>query len=197
MVALNSKQSAGPHNTGAPHGRPDRDRLEELIDRLNLTQLEKESGLYVVKSLSTLRVSSTDGSSPASNCLYYALTRDYPQNHLHWLMPDDHHILIEGGPADYYFFHPDGTVEKQTLGRDLARGHTLIVVHPGGSQKAIRLHADSEYLLVGSVVTPAWTPERVSFGAGQAFIARYSGKADWATPEFLQALIGPNFQEST
>ena len=34
--------------------------------------------------------------------------------------PDDTHILIEGGPVDYFIFHPDGHAEKITLGMNLA-----------------------------------------------------------------------------
>ena len=51
---------------------------------------------------------------------YYMLTREWPINYLHWLASDDTHILIEGGPVDYFIFHPDGRAEKLTLGMDLA-----------------------------------------------------------------------------
>jgi hypothetical protein len=27
---------------------------------------------------------------------------------LHWLEPDDTHILVEGGPVDYFIFHRRG-----------------------------------------------------------------------------------------
>ena len=56
---------------------------------------------------------------------------------MHWLLPDDYHVLIEGGPADYYFFHEDGSVDHQILGRDLANGQQLMVACPGGCHKAI------------------------------------------------------------
>ena len=174
-----------------------KDRFEEIKKMLKLGSLEKESGLFAVENVSSLEVTAADGPSPASNCIYYALTREYPQNHLHWLFPDDHHILIEGGPADYFVFHPDGSVKKQTLGRLLSADQKLMLAIPGGCGKAIRLHPDSEYLLVGSVVTPAWNKNRISFGAGQAFIDTYSGKAEWATPEFLGELIGPNWIADT
>jgi predicted cupin superfamily sugar epimerase len=48
--------------------------------------------------------------------VYYMLTRDRPINYLHWLASDDTHILIEGGPVDYFIFHPDGHAEKMVLG---------------------------------------------------------------------------------
>ena len=110
-------------------------------------------------------------------------------------MPDDHHILIAGGPADYFLFYPNGTVQKKTLGLDLAQSQQPIVVAPGGCGKAVRLHETAEFLLVGSVVTPAWTPGRVRFGGGSNFLEQYAGKAEWATPDFLRSLVGPNWTE--
>jgi hypothetical protein len=157
--------------------------------------LDNESGLYAVENTSAIEITAPDGGSPASSCIYYALTKEHPQNHLHWLMPDDHHILISGGTADYYLFHPGGQVEKQTLGLDLKQGQKPIVVSPGGCQKAIRLHSDSEFMLVGSVITPAWHPDRVRFGAGLSFLDTFAGKALWATPKFLKELICPNWKE--
>ena len=60
---------------------------------------------------------------------------------------------------------------------------------PGGSWKALKLRPDVEFALMVTVVTPAWTRDRVEIGAGQAFIDKYAYKADWATPEFLKELI--------
>ena len=168
--------------------------MHHLIEQLELTHMDHESGLFVVENTSTIEIEAKDGKSPASNCIYYALTKEHPQNHLHWLMPDDHHILIAGGPADYYLFHPDGKIAMHTLGLDLTRGQKPIIVSSGGCHKAVRLHSESDFMLVGSVVTPAWNPDRVKIGAGQAFLDKFSGKADWATPEFLRELIGPNWK---
>jgi len=168
--------------------------MKDWIKELGLQYLDHESGLYAVENTSHIQVDSKLGSSAASNCIYYALTRDHPQNHLHWLEPDDHHILISGGPANYYLFHEDGSVEKKTLGLDLKAGQRPIIVAPGACGKAVRLHDSSDFLLVGSVVTPAWTPERVRFGGGPAFIDKYTGKAEWATRDHLRSLIGPNWK---
>jgi uncharacterized protein len=169
--------------------------MENQIKKLGLIHLDHESGLLKEEVVSRLLVRSSDGISPASSCIYYALTREFPQNHLHWLMPDDYHILIDGGPADYFLFLPDGNVDKRTLGRNIEGGEQLIVTAPAGAYKALQLHPGSDFVLVGSVITPAWKPERVRFGAGQKFIDRYSGKADWATASFLKELIGPNWKE--
>ena len=171
--------------------------MNDWINQLGLQYLDHESGLYSVEHISEIEVQSNLGPSPASNCIYYALTRDHPQNHLHWLGPDDHHILIQGGPADYFLFYPDGSLEKKTLGLNLAEDQRPIIIAPGGCGKAVRLHDSADLLLVGSVVTPAWTPNRVTFGADQTFIDQYTEKAEWATPELLKSLIGPNWKEGS
>jgi hypothetical protein len=102
-------------------------------------------------------------------------------------------VLIEGGPADFFLFYVDGRAERITMGRDLSRGEQLIIPCPGNTYKAILLHESAEYLLTGSVVTPAWNPQRAHVGADETFVDRYAGAADWATPDFLRRLIGPNF----
>jgi predicted cupin superfamily sugar epimerase len=37
------------------------------------------------------------------------------------LEPDDTTNLIEGGPVDYFIFHPDGRAEEITLGFNVAQ----------------------------------------------------------------------------
>lgn len=170
--------------------------MQRWIEQLGLEYLDHESGLFSVENVSDIYVDSQGGTTPVSNCIYYALTREHPQNNLHWLDSDDHHILIEGGPADYFLFYQDGSAEKKTLGLDIAKTQRPIVVAPGGCGKAIRLKDDADHLLVGSVVTPAWSPDRVRFGGGRDFLDKYAGKADWATPDFLKELVGPNWKES-
>ena len=125
--------------------------------------------------------------------VYYMLTRELPVNYLHWLESDDTHVLLDGGPVDYFVFHPDGRAEKLTLGRDVAAGQTLVVPVPGGCWKALRLHPGAGFALMANALSPEWTPDRVRIGAGPAWIARYRGAAPWATEAFLRELIGPNF----
>ena len=123
----------------------------------------------------------------------YLLKSELPQNHLHWLASDDTHILLEGGPVDYFIFHPDGRAEKVTLGRNAAAGQRLLVAVPARAWKALRLHPGADYVLLANVLTPEWTPDRVKIGAGGEFLQRYTGSAPWATEAFLRELIGPNF----
>jgi hypothetical protein len=112
---------------------------------------------------------------------------------IQWLYSDDYQVLIEGGPADYYLFYQDGSTEKITMGRDLAAGNRMIVPAPGGTAKAIILHDEAEYVLMGSILSPAWSPHRARIGGDQAFVDKYRGSSDWADEDFIKILIGPNF----
>jgi predicted cupin superfamily sugar epimerase len=122
------------------------------------------------------------------------LTDDRPINYLHWLAPDDTHILIEGGPVDYFIFHPDGHAEMVTLGRDVAAGQRPLVAVPGGCWKALRLHKGAHYALMANALSPEFTADRVKIGESSAWIRRFTGSAPWATEANLKALIGPNWQ---
>jgi len=169
-------------------------RVRELVARLQLEPLPGESGYFAVIGRSAQTVSVAGRDLPAQSQIYYLLTAERPLNYLHWLASDDTHILLEGGPVDYFIFHPDGRVEKLVLGSDLAAGQRLVIAVPGGCWKALQLHPGARYALMANALSPAWTPDRVKIGAGPAFLARYRAAASWATDTFLKELIGPNWQ---
>ena len=168
-------------------------RSRELVEQLNLKFLNVEAGLFDVVRVSDLQVNTSNEQSPASNAIYLMLNQDQPINYVQWLYSDDYQVLIEGGPADYYLFYQDGTTEKITMGRDVAVGQRMIVPAPGGTAKAIILHDSTEYILMGSVLSPAWSPHRVRIGGDQTFVDKYRGSSDWASEDFIRKLIGPNF----
>jgi predicted cupin superfamily sugar epimerase len=168
-------------------------RARELIQTLHLTVLPRESGYLGIigRSSQTFTVDGRALAVQSQN--YYMLTRDRPINYLHWLVPDDTHILIEGGPVDYFIFHPDGRAEKMTLGRDLTAGQRPVVAVPGGCWKALRLRGGASYALMANTLSPEFTPDRVKIGADPDWVKRFANSAPWATPKALQELIGPNW----
>src|SRR5579871_3176455 len=95
---------------------------QELIETLHLSVLPRESGYLGLIGESAQKVQVGGRALRVQSQVYYMLTRDRPVNYLHWLESDDTHILIEGGPVDYFIFHPDGHVEKVVLGRNVAAG---------------------------------------------------------------------------
>jgi predicted cupin superfamily sugar epimerase len=175
-----------------PQAGPDA-RARELIRTLKLSVLPKESGYLGIIGVSAQTVNVDGRMLAVQGQNYYMLTRDRPINYLHWLAPDDTHILIEGGPVDYFIFHPDGRAEKVTLGINLAGGQRPVVAIPGGCWKALRLHDGVSYALMANTLSPEFTADRVKIGAGAEWVKRYAGSALWATPKALREMIGPNW----
>lgn len=172
---------------------------EKLIDELGLTPLAGESGYIGYISTSGITVEQDGQQLKANDSIYYLLNRERPINYLHWLAPDDTHILLDGGPVHYYEFHDKGGTYSSShhlVGRDILRGERPVLMIPGGSWKALVLPVDVEYALMATILTPEWTddPARLRIGAGQEFIDHYANTSGWATPEFLKKLIGPNFK---
>src|SRR5580704_7160125 len=168
-------------------------RAREIIQTLHLTVLPKESGYLGIIGRSAQTVSVSGRSLAVQSQNYYMLTRDRPINYLHRLMPDDTHILIEGGPVDYFIFHPDGRAEKVTLGMNLAAGQRPVVAVPGGCWKALRLRPGVSYALMANTLSPEFTPDRVRIGEGPDWVKRFANSAPWATPQALREFIGPNW----
>jgi len=185
MLCLN------PVHAAAPVGSDE--RANELIRVLKLSALPKESGYLGLIGESAQKAMVDGRPLRLQSQVYYMLTRDRPINYLHWLAPDDTHILIEGGPVDYFIFHPDGRAEKVTLGTDVAAGQRPVIAVPGNCWKALRLHKGASYALMANALSPEFTPDRVRIGEGEKWVKRFSGVAAWATPENLRELIGPNW----
>jgi len=176
-----------------PQSRSD-ERARDLIQTLHLNVLPKESGYLGIIGRSAQMVTIDGRALAVQSQNYYMLTRDRPINYLHWLVPDDTHILIEGGPVDYFIFHPDGHAERVTLGLDLAAGQRPVVAVPGGCWKALRLRDGASYALMANTLSPEFTPDRVKIGAGPDWVKRFTNSAPWATPKALRELIGPNWR---
>jgi len=190
LAAIAPLRSAAPDGVGPEVANA---RARELIAVLHLSVLPKESGYLGLIGESAQKVNVDGRALAVQSQVYYMLSRDRPVNYLHWLAPDDTHILIEGGPVDYFIFHPDGRVEKVVLGRDVTHGERPLIAVPGGCWKALRLHDGVRYALMANALSPEFTPDRVHIGAGPAWIKRFQNKAPWATPHVLRDLIGPNW----
>jgi uncharacterized protein len=172
-------------------------RGRELIEMLGLSILPKESGYLGIIGVSAQKVNVDGRALAVQSQNYYMLTRERPINYLHRLVPDDTHILIEGGPVDYFIFcpdgHPNGRAEKFTLGMNLAAGERPVVAVPGGCWKALRLRDGAAYALMANALSPEFTADRVKIGEGADWVKRFAGAAPWATPERLREFIGPNW----
>jgi len=168
-------------------------RAQEIVRTLKLHVLPKESGYLGIVGVSSQTVGIAGRTLAVQSQNYYMLNRERPVNYLHWLASDDTHILVEGGPVDYFIFYPDGRAQKITLGPDLAAGQRPVIAVPGGCWKALRLHDGAPYALMVNALSPEFTPDRVRIGAGAEWVKRYTNAAPWATAETLREFIGPNW----
>lgn len=169
-------------------------RAQQIIRLLKLEVLPGESGYLGIIGKSAQGVNVDRRRLAVQSQNYYLLTSERPINYLHWLASDDTHVLIEGGPVDYFIFHPDGRAEKVTLGMNLAAGERPVVPVPGGCWKALRLRDGARYALMANALSPEFTPGRVRIGEGAVWLKRYAGKAPWASETMLRQLIGPNWK---
>jgi uncharacterized protein len=179
---------------GAQDAAPSDPQARKWIADLGMRILPGESGYLSLIATSDQKVSVRGRVLAAQSQVFYMLTGELPVNYLHWLEPDDTHTLLDGGPVDYFVFHPDGRAEMFTLGRGVAAGQRLVVPVPGGCWKALRLHSGAGYALMANALSPEFTPDRVRIGEGAAWVARFKGSAPWATEAFLLELIGPNYR---
>jgi len=168
-------------------------RAEQLIQQLDLHVLPKESGYIGIIGVTPQAVAIAGRDLAVQSQNYYMLTRAKNIDYLHYLEPADTQVLIEGGPVDYFIFYPDGHVEKQVLGMNLRAGERPVIAVPPGCWKALVLRQGAAYALMANALSPEFTTDRVKIGEGAAWVARFAGKAGWATPERLRMLIGPNW----
>jgi uncharacterized protein len=192
-AALSLAAAAPAQPVGAVRAVRSSARAEELIRTLGLKVLPRESGYLGIVGVSAQKVTVDGRPLAVQSQNYYMLTESLSVNYLHQLVPADTHVLIEGGPVDYYIFHPDGHAEMVTLGLDVAHGERPIVAVPAGCWKALRLRKGAKYALMANALSPEFTPDRVQIGENAAWVKKFSGSAPWATPEMLRELIGPNW----
>ena len=82
-----------------------------------------------------------------------------------------------GDPIGLLMLHPDGGVERQTLGQDVLGGHRLQLVVPAGTWMGGRLVAGGEYALFGNTMAPGFTLSDYQAGS-ESLTADYPQAAD-------------------
>ena len=110
---------------------------QDLIKELQLQPLEMEGGYF---NLTYTCPHKNDKGKPLMSSIFYLLTSDSPIDRLHKNCSDIMHYFHLGSPLDIITLHPDGTLQKVTLGPNILNGHKLQHLVPGGCWKTTILH---------------------------------------------------------
>ncbi|CAA0104036.1 Uncharacterised protein [BD1-7 clade bacterium] len=116
----------------------------------------------------------SEGTRPAASSIYYLLTDEQPTGHWHRNRSDIMHYFQLGAPLHYHVVSPAGEYQHVVLGPDLANGHQLQLLVPGGYWKASHLPR-GEYGLISEAVVPGFVVEDM----------------DFATADDIAELVGP------
>lgn len=92
--------------------------------------------------------------------IYYMLTSDSPLGHTHKNHSDIIRYYQLGQPLRYLVLFPDGCLEETILGPNIAAGHKLQLLTPGGTWVSVALvtsgDIEGDFGLVSEAVTPGF-----------------------------------------
>jgi uncharacterized protein len=134
---------------------------EDVIRLLGLAPLPEEGGFYRETWRSALEI--PEECLPAGYCggrsfgtaIYYLITPE-SFSALHRVRGDEMFHFYGGDPVEMLLIRPDGSWETRLLGCDLAAGHLLQVVVPGGVWQGMRLAEGGGYALFGVTMAPGF-----------------------------------------
>ncbi|MCA9239763.1 MAG: cupin domain-containing protein [Planctomycetales bacterium] len=134
---------------------------DEMIRLLGLAPLPQE-GVYYRETYRTPLVLPSaglpdcyHGDRNASTAIYFLLTPE-ENSALHILPTDEVFHFYSGDAVQMLLLYEEGTVERPTLGVDLARGERPQVVAPGGAWQGCRLADGGRFALLGCTVAPGF-----------------------------------------
>jgi len=126
-----------------------------IIKTLALEPHPSEGGYFKRTYTSDIDLTCPAGTRKSLSSIYYLLSDDSPIGHLHKNQSDIIHYFHSGSAINYLIIHPDGQLERQTLGNDVSRGQTPQLTVKGGCWKASELQA-GEYGLLSEAVSPGF-----------------------------------------
>ncbi len=146
---------------------------EEVIKKLSLEPLEGEGGLY---RRTWLGPPNADGVNSGS-AIYYMLTEE-TFSHLHQLTAAEVYHFYLGDPVELCLLYPDGSSEIVELGQDLEGGQEVQCVVPAGTWQGSRLKPGGFWALLGTTMSPAYTPDCYTHGDAKMLAAKYPERKD-------------------
>lgn len=132
---------------------------EQLASALNL-EAHIEGGYFrqTFKADHRPTISTDNGDRVTMTSIYYLLSAESPIGHFHMNQSDIMHYFHKGDPISYFMLHPDGSLQKTTLGPDPSKGHQMQMMVKGGTWKASKISTTGEYGygLIGEAVAPGF-----------------------------------------
>ena len=149
---------------------------KEVVERLGLTPLVGEGGMYVT----TYNSERTLEDGPIGGAIYYLL-HGKAFSHFHVLTGDEVWFFHCGDSVDLVTLWPDGTYQVTRLGNDLEKGEVPqflgACMAPGG-----------DYALMSTVTVPGYTDGSYTHGDREALLQKWPGAAEW-----IEKLTGQTF----
>ena len=116
-------------------------------------------------------------SRPAGSALYFMVTPDAPVR-LHRIMNDQLYHYYLGDPLELFLLHAEGKSERIIVGPDIAAGHHVQFLIPGGTFHTARLIGQKHWFLGASTEWPGVIPDDVEIGDVEAMAAKYPAIAN-------------------
>ena len=143
----------------------------QLITALSL-EPHVEGGYFRRTYQSDLTAGLAHGERHLLSSIYYLLTDDSPIGHLHRNKSDIIHYFHGGSPLTYLIVHPDGRLERNVLGFDLAQGQQPQLLVRGGCWKATELEG-GEFGLLSEAVAPGFDYEDMELATREIVLSQF------------------------
>jgi uncharacterized protein len=155
--------------------------VQQIIRALDLRPLPAEGGLFRQTWQSPLSIplqlrSEPDpaGQKPLGTAIFYLLTAQADSfSALHRLPVDEIWHFYLGDPLEMTLLYPDGSSAQVILGQDVLNGQQVQFVAPGAVWQGTRLLPGGRFALVGTTMTPGFTPDDYEGGLREDLLASY------------------------
>jgi len=155
-------------------------KQQELIDKLELTPLPIEGGMFRQTYLSNFL---TNG-RPMGTAIYYLLS-DEAFSHLHLLDVDEIYHFYLGDPVELYQIEKNGSMSKTLLGQDISIGQQVQTLVKSGVWQGSRLAPGGKWALLGTTTTPGYLDSGYTHAEREKLLSSFPQHA-----EIIEKLTG-------
>lgn len=149
---------------------------KEMVERLGLTPLVGEGGMYV----STYNSERTLEGGPIGGAIYYLLHGE-AFSHFHVLTGDEVWFWHCGDAVNLVTLWPDGTWKLTRLGTDLEKGEVPQFTVPRGVWMGACLDEGGDYALVSTATFPGYTDGSYTHADRAALMKQWPAAEPWIT----------------